>query len=143
LSDYLEQALGAVAREAPLHFRVLRERMGAGAVLIQISGAERLRVCLAEDPPWVSAEGAGQVCVQLAEPDLDALLQGELTLEEALEAERLAILGELDEVLRLLDVLQCWLHGALRSPSLPKLHQQFLARHEPRTSTQIAEKGVL
>jgi len=42
-------------------------------------------------------------------------------------ADRLAVRGDAAHVLRFLDALRYWLHGALRSPSMPRLRDTVLA----------------
>lgn len=126
LPAYLERALELVQREAPLHFLGMRERLGARAVSIRIADAEPLRLQLRGAPPWVTRGGPAELEVALGSADLDRFLLGELTLEQGIAEERLSIRGPLDDVLALLDALESWLHGALRSPSAPALHREFL-----------------
>jgi hypothetical protein len=124
---YLERALGLVAAEAPVHFAAARDHLGALALVIRVAGSPPLRLFLGTGPPWTAPGSDGDVEAALAPGDLAALLAGELTIEEAVGCDRLSIRGELDRVLPFLDALGAWLHGALRSPSLPHLHRQYLA----------------
>ena len=141
LLAYLERALGLIAAEAPLHFAAMQRQLGSRTVSIQVSADEPLGICLADGPPWVTRSLDGQVQIRLAHDDLDAFLHGELTLEQGLTGERLAVRGKLDDVLPFLDALKLWLHGALRSPSAARLHHDYLDTQRP-SSSQIADRGM-
>lgn len=139
---YLQQALTLLSVETPLHFAAVRQRLGTRAVSIQIGNAEPSRLCLGHGPPWLTREVAADVEVSLSQADLDAFLRGQLTLEQGLEESRLAVRGKLDDVLSALEALQCWLHGALRSPSVPALHRLYLNGQDPSAFHALAQKGI-
>jgi len=145
---YLERALECLRHDSPTHFAATRRRLGNRSLLIRIAGDVPVQVSLAGDAPWVtpmapmspvatmqetvadanpSALGAGQVEIAASERDLHAFLRGDFTIEEGLQADRLAVRGALDDVLAFLEALGAWLHGALRAPSFPPLHRRFLA----------------
>jgi hypothetical protein len=141
--QYLERALGLLRSESPIHFAATRDRLGPLAVTITVGDEEPVRVCLAGQPPWVlgaqrggETAGAAGVAVSVSRSDLDAFLRGEFTIEEGLEADRLAVRGPLDHVLAFLEALSAWLHGALRCPSFPALHRSFLTG--PRSTPETA-----
>jgi hypothetical protein len=123
----LEQALGLLARDAPLHFAATRAHLDGRAALVRVGDGPARRVCLAQGPPFVTAGLEGALEVALSEADLDAFLRGQVTLEEAVEADRLRVRGSVDDVLRLFDALASWLHGALRCPRLAQLRDQQIS----------------
>jgi len=125
--EYLTRALAALAREAPVHFAAMSAALDGRAALVRIGSAAPVRVCLAGAPPWVTSGSDGRVEVSLSPSDLGAFLRGELTIEEGLDADRVAIRGALEDVAGFLDGLACWLHGALRCPPLASLHAEYLA----------------
>ena len=123
---YLRAAFALLASDTPTHFAALRDTLGALAIVIRLGDEQPLRVCIADGAASVTEAAQGEVDLQLGEPALDALLHGELTVEEAIAADRLAVKGKLDEVLIFLDALHIWLHGALRCPSLHDLYARYL-----------------
>lgn len=139
---YLERALTLLSVETPLHFEAVRQRLGTRAVSIQVGDAEPSRICFSEGAPWLTRKGPADVQVSLSEADLEAFLHGRITLEEGLEDSRLTVRGKLDDVLPALEALQCWLHGALRSPSAPRLHQLYLDGQDPSALPAPAERGI-
>jgi hypothetical protein len=58
---------------------------------------------------------------------LIAILQGALAMDDAIEADRLQLRGQLDHLLSFLEALRCWFHGAVRAPSFPALHAEYTA----------------
>ncbi len=136
LRGQLEQALALVAAEAPVQFAAFRGQLGGRAAMIRVGDAAALRLCVANDPPWVElmADGdahVGAIELSLSEPTLSRLLRGQCSLEEAILDGTLSAKGELADLLAFFDALTSWLHGAFRSPSLPKLHQRCLTEKGP------------
>src|SRR4029078_11442194 len=113
---YLARALDMLNDESPPHFLAVRSRLAGRAVTIRVAGDVSVRVCLEAEAPWVTrpdASAPAEVEIATSEADLHAFLRGDFTLEEGLEAGRLAVRGELDHVLAFLEGLTAWLHGAL------------------------------
>jgi len=123
---YLRAAFALLASDTPHHFAALRDTLGAMAIVIRLGDEQPLRVCIADGAASVTEAAHGDVALQLGAPALDALLHGEVTVEEAIAADRLAVKGKLDEVLIFLDALHIWLHGALRCPALHDLYARYL-----------------
>jgi hypothetical protein len=135
LRAQLEEALSVVAAEAPAQFAAMRAQLGTRAALIRVGSSPALRVCVAHDPPWVERatdEGArAAIELALSETALSRLLRGRSSIEEAILNESLSVRGEVADLLAFFEGLAAWLHGALRSPSLPTLHQRCLAKGPP------------
>jgi hypothetical protein len=129
LGQRLEQALALVAREAPAHFVTMCARLGPRTADVRIGDEPSLRVSLDREPPWVRDEGAGvpDLHLTLSRATLARLLRGETTIEEAILDETLGARGDVPAMLAFFDALAAWLHGAMRAPSLPRLHAQCLA----------------
>lgn len=127
-ASYLERSLLAIEHEVPELFGLLQRRMGQHCVLITVGNARAVEVSLHRGRPWVRTDSSATSTVAVTVPraELDALLRGDDTVEAAIWNERLHIQGPLDTVLTLLDSLSLWIHGALRCPSLPSLHAQYL-----------------
>ena len=135
LRGQLEDALALVAEEAPDHFAALRRDLGERAAVIQVGDASPLRLCVVGEAPWVGtatgAEPDAAIRLALSESELSRLLRGQTSIEDAILHETLSARGALADLLAFFDGLVSWLHGALRSPSLPKLHQRCLAEKGP------------
>ena len=127
LAAQLEEALEVVARESPLHFTVLRSRLAGLATVVRVADFSALRISFDDGPPWVEQGEDGQIAVALSEADLGRLLRGDLTIEEGILDGSVSTAGVLEHLLSWLDGLASWLHGALRCPSLPTLHERFFA----------------
>ena len=56
---------------------------------------------------------------------IDGLIDGGLSLMDAVGQNRLGLAGRPDDVVRFHDGLMAWLHGAVRSPSFPELLRGF------------------
>jgi hypothetical protein len=122
----LETSLEALAKEAPAHFLAVERHLAGRSVTIAVGGAPPVRVQLQGAPPWVHPGAEGDVSVAIAQRDLDALVAGAITIEDALWSQRLSLRGRLDDVLAFMDGLTAWLHGALRAPSLSELHRAYV-----------------
>ena len=129
--DYLRRALHILGAEAPTHLATVRERLGTRAVEIRVGSEEPFVVQLDGEEPWVrvarSNDAAPELAVAVSRASLAQFLRGELTLEDAVMAERLTLRGALDDVLPFLDAVSAWLHAAVRSPSFPALHREYAA----------------
>jgi hypothetical protein len=133
LPEHVEEAMRVLAREAPLHLAALSKELGKLTVSIGVGDASPFAVSFADGPPWVRPVAAPDVDVALSSRDVEDLLAGALTVEDAVARDRLAIRGDVSAVIRFLDALRLWLHGALRSPSMPRLRDTYLADTVPRT----------
>lgn len=138
LSTQLEDALAIVAREAPLHFARMRRQVGELTALIRVGEAPPMKLLFTEGPPWVRPGATGSVEVSLSRADLARLLRGELTIDEGIVAGTVQVRSQVDHLLRWFDGLASWLHGTLRSPSLPALHHQFFSTGQ---TTPVRPKG--
>jgi hypothetical protein len=124
----LERALALLQREAPLHFEAVRARFGGHSAVVHLGEEAPLRVSFVGGPPWVRTDDAADVVIELGLDTLDAVLGGDLGLEQGIEQGRVTAQGELDAVLGCLDAFHAFLHGALRSPSFPGLYQGTFAK---------------
>jgi hypothetical protein len=112
------------------------------AVCIQVGGSEAIRVQL-DAAPWVGPPAAAEVVAEISPDDLAAILGGEVTIEEALDREHLELCGALDDLLRFLDALAAWVHGAVRCPSMALLYQEYLTRVRRAPASSGSERSEL
>jgi hypothetical protein len=134
-AGYLTRSLRLLRDEAPAHFAATRAHLGPLAVRITVGNEAPVVVRLDGAEPWVRQHAPEEtfpaaVDVGASRPALAAFLRGELSIEEAVTDDRLTLRGSLDHLLPFFDGLAAWLHGALRSPSFPSLHRQYLATIE-------------
>lgn len=116
-----------LARESPAHLSAVANELGALTVSIRVDDTPAFGMSFAGGPPWVRVIAAADVEVAMTTREVDDLLAGAVTVDEAVLADRLAVRGDATHVLRFLDALRHWLHGALRSPSMPRLRDTVLA----------------
>jgi hypothetical protein len=125
LPEYVEESLKLLERETPVHFAAVKSRLGGLTALIRVDDAAPFRLDLATTP-WIGPAAEADVDVGLSPSDIEGLLTGALTIEEAITHDRLAVRGELDHVLDFLDALGAWLHGAIRAQSMPALSARYI-----------------
>jgi hypothetical protein len=132
----LRRSLDAIEAEVPAIHRLLCERLG------------RLPVRLVIDDEHVVVANAGTRLALVADLDgcgtqfrsdratLLDLVHGRSTFLDAVVAGRVDLTGAVGDLLGFYDALQVYLHGAVRSPSLPSLLDEFGgASREHRTGT--------
>ena len=123
---FLARALQLLAHDTPEHLARVRAQLHGLAVQITIGEHTPLRVQL-DVAPWIGPAAHAEVQVALSEHDLIAVLAGQLTIERALELDRLLLRGELPHLDQFFTALDTWLHGAVRSQSMPALFDEYLA----------------
>ena len=127
LPEQVEEAMSVLARESPVHLAAVAKELGALTVSIRVDDTPPFGMSFAGGPPWVRTIAAADVEVAMTTREVDDLLAGAVTVDDAVLADRLAVRGDAAHVLRFLDALRYWLHGALRSPSMPRLRDTVLA----------------
>ncbi len=74
---------------------------------------------------FLPSAGDAHVVLHTDSPTIFALVDGGASLEEAVRRDRLQLFGRPDDVIRFHEGLMQWLHGAVRSPSFPRLLREF------------------
>ena len=139
-AQFVERSLALLREEAPEHFQRVREHARGLRVDVSIDRETPVRLQL-DSEPWTTRTPATEahVYAEIRQSNLIAILEGVLAIDEAIEAERLQLRGQLDHLLSFLEALRCWFHGAVRAPSFPALHAEYLAavadRSPARTTT--------
>lgn len=132
--SYLTAALERIEVDAPGLYRRIGEHLGRRALSIEVDGEV---VCLSAPGGRVTLEEGSiravvHACTTKAE--IVALADGEALLEEAIVAERVHLVGAIDDLLACLDALSAFLNGAVRSPELGslmgELRREVAARKE-------------
>jgi hypothetical protein len=119
-----------MAVEVPASYRHLQHRLGALVIELDVDGelfglwgGTRLEVVV----------GPARVpCVRIAvgRAAIIDLLDARFSLAEAVESDRIAVLGSLDDMLRAHDTLIAYIHAAVRAPSAPTLSAELRAGSE-------------
>lgn len=132
-TSFLSRALELLEREAPVASARVAASLGTRSVLVRVDRESLGLVCRQQKlavgavplHPSVSAETTYAVLL--------ALLEGEFTLTDAVMASHVALRGPLDDLVALYEGLQAFFHGAVRSPSFPRLLDAFRSNPPPQT----------
>jgi hypothetical protein len=126
LSEYVESSLEVLSRETPRQFAEFRAQLGAFVVSVSAGDTDSFVLDMSGRPPWVKPFHRAGVNLRLSHSAIRAFAAGELSLEAALDSGRASLDGDAGDVIRLMEALRAWLHGALRSPTLPTLRIPLL-----------------
>ncbi|HEY7371844.1 MAG TPA: hypothetical protein VIF57_06665 [Polyangia bacterium] len=133
----LQESIAILARESPAHLAATRNALGQTIVRISVAGEAPARLVPGRGHDWVqAAEGPAAVEARLDIATLFEVLDGALTVEQAVRGDRLAISGGVDDLLRGHDALGAWLHGALRCPSFTELLQRMRNQYAAQLGSQ-------
>lgn len=126
---FVRTALDAIGRDVPWAFTALLRALAHLTALIVVDGEPALvRRNSANAVDVFSRHGkADVVCVTTSNAILD-LLHGREALVDALDSERIELVGNVDATLSFNDVLEAFLHGAVRSRAFDELRLSFEAR---------------
>jgi hypothetical protein len=132
LQALVAESFAILRREQAPRFAALLEQLSKRVVAIR-SGAEEFAVdCTADDIRVVAGSPRADVSVAFEPRLISELISGQLSLHEALVSDRLLVVGPFDEVVRLNDALEMYVHAAVRSLSFPELWRRF--------QTELAEE---
>jgi len=122
--SFLEESLSDIALNEPEANQALRAALGPlSARLASEDGAFTIA---AADAGWTFGdETVADVAVGFDVAVLIGLVEGELTLTEAIETERLRIVGSVASVAAFHDALLIYLEGLLRAPGAPELLRRY------------------
>ncbi|WP_448617267.1 hypothetical protein [Geodermatophilus sp. URMC 65] len=121
VASLLRRSLDHLASEVPESYHALLEELGPLAVamdvdgeIFSVRGGTRLDVT-------DGAESAAGAWVATSRRAIIGVLDAEMSLSEAVETDRVAVRGSLDDVVRAHDALIAYAHAAVRAPSAPGL----------------------
>lgn len=135
-SALLRRSLGALERERPDVAARLAATLAPLTVTITV-GDEHLGVrsdgtCIVVGVPVPAA----QVRVSTGRPTILALVDGAVSLVDAVLADDVRLVGDVADLARFHDALWLYLQGAVRAPSFPALLQAFRTPGEAAKSTE-------
>jgi hypothetical protein len=125
LRTFLERSFVVLAHEAPGAYARLH-RSFARIALCVVDGDRRFAVRC--DPDRIMTDlvrGDEDIVTAIDSPTILALVDGELTFEQALRQDRLFVLGAVGQAASAFEALSIYLRGAIRCPSFPALLASF------------------
>jgi len=133
LRQFVERSLSALARDAPAFYSRLCATLLGRRLLVRGDG-EPFALDFERGIATIEApDGSEDLYLGIGHRTILALVDGEVTLEEALRQDRLVLRGSLTRVADVFDGLLIYLRGGIRCPSFPQLLSDFRApmRHSP------------
>ena len=127
LRAFLARSLALLAREAPGSYERLCHTLAGKRVCIDGDGR---RFALRFEPhgvETVTPSGTENICAGVDRSTILALVDGTVTLDQALRDDRLHIRAQVADAATLFDGLSIYLRGAIRSASFPMLLAEFRA----------------
>jgi hypothetical protein len=127
VSALLRRSLAHMAVEVPASCRHLQHVLGTLVIELDVDGE---LFALRGGPPLHVVAGAALVpCVRITvgRAAILDLLDARVSLAEAVESERIVVLGSLDDVLCAHDALIAYIHAAVRAPFAPALSAELRA----------------
>lgn len=123
--SFLEDALGEIARSEPEADRALRAALRG--LRARLSDGALSFVLQADGEGWRFCDGAGtaDIAVAFDEAVILDLIEGALTLNEAILGERIIVFGPIDNICKFYDALFVFLEGLLRASGAPALLERF------------------
>lgn len=125
IRSFLEDALGEIARSEPEADRALRAALRG--LRARLSDGALSFVLQADGEGWRFCDGAGtaDIAVAFDEAVILDLIEGALTLNEAILGERIIVFGPIDNICKFYDALFVFLEGLLRASGAPALLERF------------------
>jgi hypothetical protein len=114
VASLLRRSLDHLAAEVPGGYRLLCDALGGHTIGIDVDG-ERFGLRGGAGLEVVP-DGPASVRIGTTRRGVLAVLDGELSLVAAVEADAVTVLGPLDEVVRAHDALVAYVHAAVRAP---------------------------
>jgi hypothetical protein len=127
-SAFLSRSLTLLSNELPWVDRALCRALGSRVTALTVDGE---KVTVRSDGSVV------RVTAAIAEPDVEcvtsrttilALIDARLTILEAIDADQLWLRGGVGDLIAFHEGLSIYVSGAVRSPSFPRLLQEYRIR---------------
>src|SRR4051794_27665112 len=122
---FLEASLACLAAEEPQAHRALAEAVGP--LRVRLDTTDAVRTLAYGSGGWRFADGEAGPTIRFDHHVILDLVDGELALDDAIEAERLQISGPVDALERLHAALLIYIEGMLRAPGAVSLLERYRA----------------
>jgi hypothetical protein len=123
--SFLRTSLSRIAADEPDAHRALIDAMGSMRVRLVADGMAR--IVRFDFPDWTICAEVGEAILEVAferEIILD-LIDGRLTMEDAINQERLRMRGSVETIERFHGALMVYLEGLIRTPEAPALLESY------------------
>ena len=127
LRAFLAQSLALLAREAPGSYERLCHTLAGKRVCVDGDGQRFALRFESHGVETVTASGAENLCAGVDRSTILALIDGAITLDQALRDDDLLIRARVADAATLFDGLSIYLRGAIRCVSFPMLLAEFRA----------------
>ena len=140
VGELLAESFAVLKRELPeIHMRI-RNHLAGLSVRVEVDD-ECFALDFSSDAVNVAAgPGAVDARVATTSAGIDALLDGDLAVADAVLEDRLRVVAPLEVLVRLQEGLRLYIHGAVRSVSFPEFLQRFRAL-KPKARMRPSERG--
>lgn len=139
---FVEASLEAIAAEAPAAHRVLTSTLSGRCIALTVDG-EYVTLRFGEGRVFIDSEPTpADAWLTTSRAAIFALVDGEHSLETALDSGGLDIVAEVDALLVCLDGLAAYFAGAVRAPSMAVLLAVFRDSSSPQPGTTTPRTGV-
>ncbi len=133
---FLNRSLTLLQAEALMAYEAVATTLGGRSVNVDVDGELVgmliVRGRIVTGPPLA----VPTTTARTSRAALARLLRGERDLTEAILADEITLIGDIENLTTLYDALLCYFRGAVRSPGFPALLDEFLGpptrRHQPR-----------
>lgn len=123
-SRYLTTSLAHIERDVPNTYALLRASLGARRLRIEVDG-EAVSVWNDGSRLAVGDLRSTDILAVTRRAAIVGLVDGEMSLEEAVDRGAVDLFGAVDDLLAGLDALMAYLNGAARCPELLDLMDAF------------------
>jgi hypothetical protein len=122
---FLRNSLSRIAHEVPDAHRALVDAMGNLRARLVADGAAR--TIRFDFPDWTIYAGAGDADLEVAfdRAIIVDLIDGRLTMEDAIYQERLRMRGSVETIERFHGALLIYLEGLIRTPGAPVMLESY------------------
>lgn len=123
-SDYLASSLAQIGRDVPSVYAHIVRALGGRVIAIEVGG-ETVSVRETKGRLEVGGRGEAEVRAITSRGAIVALVDGRVTLEEAVLRGAVDLFGDVADLLAGLDALVGYVNGAARCPELLGLMDEF------------------
>lgn len=130
-TTFLARSLALLEDEMPSAYSAVASHLGGREVLLHVD-EETLSVRGAGERLHLSFVGTAPVVeLRTCRDVIAALIEGEITLLDAVLSERLVLVGSVDDLVAFDAGLIAYLNGAVRCPAFPNLRDDYLSGVKP------------
>jgi hypothetical protein len=132
VASLLAESFAVLAAELPAAYERMSAKLAGQSVSLNVDG-ERFVVAFAEGKAQVRVVGEGEKGEELSAPvrittsrrAILEVIDAERSLAEAVLADEVDVMGDLERLVEAREGLLAYVHGAVRCPSFPALLKRF------------------